>query len=145
MWHGLAIEEHQQQQKQRGEQEQQQKHQGAQEHGSPHGIAKQEQKWWHVPDGSIEEMIRKLNGPDENMTTGKKSALCRTRSVGTPFNRSVQFGKGMAEEEDVPAKLMDQSAEELPKKKKGSVEGPRRTASGMGAEDTDGFGIGQLG
>jgi len=116
MWHGLAIDEHQQQQKQ----------QGPQEHASPRGIAEQEQKWWHVPDGSIEEMIRRLNDPEENMTNGTRgkkplsSALRRSQSVGTPFNRSVQFGKGMAEEEDAPANVVDQSAEELPEKKKGA-------------------------
>lgn len=132
MWHGLANEEHPQHQ-----QQQQRVPEQVSPHASPQRAPEPEQKWWHVADDQIEQMIRRLKTPEETMTNGTRgkkplpSALRRTRSVGTPFNRSVQFSKGMMEEECSPENALqeerqevDKTAEELPQKKKGAWKVP---------------------
>jgi len=132
MWHGLASDDLE---------EQQQHQQRQQQQGYPHRTLEREPKWWHVPDGSIEDMIYRLNAPEEAMTNanqGRKplsSALHRSRSACTPFNRSVQFSTGGLEQ-DSPDKedsrdqalqqnqASSQSVQESPKKKKGAWKVP---------------------
>jgi len=49
-------------------------------------------KWWHVPDGQIEDMIRKLNEPPEVPKVGKlHGSALRDRSASVASSGSVHF------------------------------------------------------
>lgn len=56
-------------------------------------------KWWHVADGQIEDMIRKLNDPPEAKHHGSSSAL-RDRSASGSLERSVRFSLSDPPQED---------------------------------------------
>lgn len=49
-------------------------------------------KWWHVPDGQIEDMIRRLNDPSDAPSASKpQGSVLRDRSSTGSKSSSVQF------------------------------------------------------
>jgi len=61
-------------------------------------------KWWHVPDGEIEQMIRRLNNSgglkSSQGNTHRRPSALRNGSIsgGTPFQQSVRFNSSPLEE-----------------------------------------------
>jgi hypothetical protein len=85
-------------------------------------------KWWHVPDGQIDEMIRRLNGDSQALNSSQggmkasKSALRSTPSASLSSlerQQNVHFNDG-GYYEDALDQVMRQSREETPKKARGS-------------------------
>lgn len=101
-----------------------QNEQEPQAHSSPDRAS----KWWHVPDGEIEEMIRRLNCPQgmnssQGATQSRPSALRHRSTSETPaWQRSVRFdGDGDSPQRDsLDQALRDYDERHEPERKRGS-------------------------
>lgn len=97
---------------------------------SPPRFGSDNSKWWHVPDGEIEQLIRRLNSSTGSQGSTSRPSAIRNRSASESnlsLQRSVRFNdhdEAPMEHNELPQEdTLDQAVRESdtdPKKKRGS-------------------------